>query len=406
MRSSVPIICAFLATALAQPSFTYEYHPGFIGAGNDVEKPQNMTIAEAKAHCASLSRCRAICFKGSNTTTGKVNSYFKSSAGVAGDKSWTTFLKVGNPRPPAKTLEVGNSKLILSLREDYFTVHSLNTSVGDLKYSFARPLDVSSVLPLCAHIGDVTIRTQAPTADADPLSWNTYSSINIAAKAKAIDCSGNCLAAQDITDMLAASTEEAGSAFPLKVIRSYETSADGNALVLAFNISATSAVRVGGLGFALPENPGHPPAGIEQTVWNDPHIGGEHGFVEFVRVVDDEATLLVTPENGYAKTTPFEAWRPMLEDLGNGDSYEWTVASAAWAAEWALNYQTPFVNMSDTVHGTPDMFPHAETPWPSTDGHTGVPLIEAAKVSNNTHTLPFARAALENGAPPPPRASP
>jgi hypothetical protein len=96
-------------------------------------------------------------------------------------------------------------------------------------------------------------------------------------------------------------------------------------------------------------------------------------------VVDDEATLLVTPEKGYAKTTPFEAWRPMLEDLGDGDAYEWTVASAAWAAEWAKNYQSPFVNMSDPIHGTPDMFPHAQTPWPSTDGHLGTPLIGAAK---------------------------
>ena len=45
---------------------------------------------------------------------------------------------------------------------------------------------------------------------------------------------------------------------------------------------------------ALPESPGHPPAGIETVVWNDPHVGHGHGFVEFVRVVDDEATLLVT----------------------------------------------------------------------------------------------------------------
>ena len=29
----------------------------------------------------------------------------------------------------------------------------------------------------------------------------------------------------------------------------------------------------------------------------------------------------------------------MLEDLGNGDSYEWVVASKAWAAEWATNRQ-------------------------------------------------------------------
>ena len=71
-----------------------------------------------------------------------------------------------------------------------------------------------------------------------------------------------------------------------------------------------------------------------QTVWNDPHIGGEHGFVEFVRVVDQEATLLVAPEKGHHKTTKLEAWRPMLEDIAGSNAWEWTVHSTAWAAEW------------------------------------------------------------------------
>lgn len=49
-----------------------------------------------------------------------------------------------------------------------------------------------------------------------------------------------------------------------------------------------------------------------------PHIGLDHGFVEYVRVVDDERTLLVVPErststSGASKEgqqTSFEAWRP------------------------------------------------------------------------------------------------
>ena len=86
---------------------------------------------------------------------------------------------------------------------------------------------------------------------------------------------------------------------------------------------------------ALPESEGHPPAGLRSVVWNDPHVGGDHGWVEFVRVVDDEAALIVTPEPG----TPLEAWRPMLEDLGSGDSYEWSVASMAYAPEWEKSTQ-------------------------------------------------------------------
>ena len=92
---------------------------------------------------------------------------------------------------------------------------------------------------------------------------------------------------------------------------------------------------------------------------------GESG-VEFVRVVDDEATLLVTAED--PKTTGFEAWRPMLEDLGAGNSWEWLVASATWADEWSRSTQYPFLNMSESCHGTPDEFPNATTPWPATDG--------------------------------------
>ena len=30
-----------------------------------------------------------------------------------------------------------------------------------------------------------------------------------------------------------------------------------------------------------------------------------------------------------------------MEELGSGDAYEWTVASSAWADEWATNRQSP-----------------------------------------------------------------
>ena len=102
-------VCGVLAAAFgsAAPAYTYKYHTGFIGAGNDAEEPQNMTVAAAKAHCSALPRCRGICYQGSNTTTDVVHVYFKSSAGAGGSSSWTTFLKQGVLRPPAKTLDVG-----------------------------------------------------------------------------------------------------------------------------------------------------------------------------------------------------------------------------------------------------------------------------------------------------------
>ena len=96
-------------------------------------------------------------------------------------------------------------------------------------------------------------------------------------------------------------------------------------------------------------------------VWNDPHIGGEHGFVEFVRVVDEESTLLVAPEAGHHKSTKLEAWRPMLEDIAGTSAWEWTVHSTAWAAEWAVGAQLPFLNMSAGTQGSPPMFPDPKT---------------------------------------------
>ena len=34
---------------------------------------------------------------------------------------------------------------------------------------------------------------------------------------------------------------------------------------------------------------------IEQSVWNDPHVGLDHGFVEWARVVVDEQVMLAVP---------------------------------------------------------------------------------------------------------------
>jgi hypothetical protein len=164
------------------------------------------------------------------------------------------------------------------------------------------------------------------------------------------------LAAHDITTIIKASSDPNDSfKFPLTVIRSYERTADGAGLVMRFNLTNPSAVaiEIGGLGFAMPEAPGNPPKGIETTVWNDPHVGGDHGFVEFVRVVDDEKTLLVVPvagspsglSDGASTTTtttttaPLEAWRPILEDLGGSPTWEWCVHSKAWAEDWAKSAQ-------------------------------------------------------------------
>lgn len=299
----------------------------------------------------------------------------------------STFAKEGVVTPPAASLAVGGtSDLVVELRQDSFTVQSLNHTKANTPYSFSRPLRQASVLPLCSHLGDITIRLQKES-ETSPSSWSTYGS-NALGKADVLPATAPVLAAQDISNLLAGSAGPTDMKFPLKVVRSYESSKDGKALVMRFKFTnaGSDAVRIGGLGFAMPEAPGDPPKGIETTVWNDPSIGGDHGFVEFVRVVDDERTMLVVAEDGFESKTTFEAWRPVLEDLGGGDVWEWAVHSAAWADEWKVGAQFPFMNMSASTHGKPDMFPNAKTPWPSCDGHEGVPVSDEASFPWNAPT--------------------
>jgi hypothetical protein len=131
------------------------------------------------------------------------------------------------------------------------------------------------------------------------------------------------------------------------------------------------------MGFPMPEAPGHPPSGIESSVWCEAHIGGDHGFVEYVRVVDDEATLLVTAEKGHHHATKMEAWRPLMEDdTTGGVNYEWTVYSDAWATEWACNQQAPFMEIPSKYRS---FYPNATTPWPCADGTDSMPRLSSAQ---------------------------
>ena len=86
---------------------------------------------------------------------------------------------------------------------------------------------------------------------------------------------GKVLAAHDITPILRNSAANGSHyAFPLNVVRAYEVSGDGQALVIRFDISlpatAKGPVEIGGLGFPMPEVPGHAPSGIETSLWASP----------------------------------------------------------------------------------------------------------------------------------------
>ena len=121
---------------------------------------------------------------------------------------------------------------------------------------------------------------------------------------------------------------------------------------------------------------------MNASVNADPHIGGAHGFDEFVRVVEDQATLLVTAEE---PTTPFENWRPMLESGGGAN--EWLAHSGAWAEEWAANTQAPFLNVSEELAKLyPAFTRQPQTPWPCAYGQRTMPRVAAASRPWNTPT--------------------
>ena len=255
--------------------YDYEWQEGFIGAGSDVLPPANTTVKEALARCDADARCRGITYRGDQNAT-KADVYWKMSDGVSKTAGWSAWVKKakGGVTPPALIVSVGGtSRLELRLRESFYTVQNLSRS-GD-QWSFSRPLDDASVLPQAAHLGDLTIRLRNTSNGP----WTLYSTIGLGAFAEPIAFDpdspyaharradgGQLLAAQDITKLLASSapSSAAGTPFPLRVIRSYERSADGAGLIMRFNLSSTAAVpiEIGGLGMAMPESDGNPPGAL------------------------------------------------------------------------------------------------------------------------------------------------
>ena len=360
---------------------SYMYKDGYLASGHDAIPAEDLTVDEAKAKCATVDACIAITYKGANTTTAKVHVFFKVVAGpVSGNGTgWSTWLQHCGPAPPVQTIEVGgNSNLVIRLRQDTYTVQNLSRvqPTDDNQWSFTRPLEDNTAYPYMSLLGDISLRVQKES-DSDNRNWSFFTSSSLAASAVPLKVSLPVLEAQDITDLVNSSSSDS---LPVQVVRSYEKSSDGNALVIRFNLTCVSSdpIRLGGVGFALPESAGNPGKDIDNVVWNDPHIGGQHGFVEFVRIADDQATLLVVPADH--QTTPLEGWRPMLEDHGQGDAWEWLAISGAWAADWAENTQYPYLNMTPSMSNIyPKFAVNPQTPWPCGTGPHAMPKMPAAK---------------------------
>lgn len=117
-------------------------------------------------------------------------------------------------------------------------------------------------------------------------------------------------AAADITAAVLPAPPQLPGPPPLRVTRAYEAHAATRSLVIRWTLanSAASRVRIGGLGFSLPADANTAGMQLEQIArtssFVDPHIGGQRGFAEWVRVTGNRS-MLVMPHTSNAH---LEAW--------------------------------------------------------------------------------------------------
>ena len=336
--------------------------------------------------------------------------------------------------------------LHVELYDNVFTVSSLNVSTG--AYEAWSNANNFSFVPQnnppsrgCHNFGDLTFRVRPVGFEA----WGFFSSAAAngtitAAEVKQEDNdqqfsgvrSSDVIISHDITALIeqdiSKSIKPFGDHSPLRVIRSWKrvTSSTraskgitsnailntksgldvdkaGEYLVLQFDLTNhyTLPIEIGGLGFSMPAA-GPPQAdtvNIQQAVWNDPHIGQDHGWVEWVRIVDDERLLLAVPEFSISTTrinssnrtlddyqiSKFEAWRPILENTCGNSIWEYTVFSKAWAEEWQFSRQFPFLYMAGFLNET-KMWPNPKTPWPAWHSHETVPVTDHSARSGFSET--------------------
>ena len=373
-----PALTKRLPSALApRPGmFTYAYQPGFWEDGNDLGQVQVDTLQAACDACTAVTLCRGFTYDNSRgglngTITAKTTVFLKKVGPCAGRRggcevnttlpAWATWLKGAKAGPPASVIRAGG--LAVALRADTFTAQWVNLSSGQhTNYSFVPPLTDGSALPLVHHLGDITLRVRAAGSSGGYDYFSSAFGPGAASAVPAAKLRPEELAAHDITALLAATNLEGAStgashgtlpprpSLPLAVRRAYLKSSEGGggSLVVSFEVTntATSAVEIGALGMSVPT-----------AVSQDAHIGGDHGWVEWLRVhVNDAleldqscivaAPLIQRDNNSGAKATGgggggFEAYRPILEFGGGG--FELTAHSRAWADEWRNNQQWPFM---------------------------------------------------------------
>ena len=359
---------------IAAGKYVYTFKDGFLPVGSDLGSLHITQPLQAAKACAALIACHGFTFShaGPNGTVNTSNP-FPTRALLKGgstgtttfnnDHGWVSWIKAAaKVSKPALSLTFDG--INIALREDTFAVQWINASGAN--YSFTPPLTPATALPLIQHLGDMTMRVRAAAGegaandDNKQPPWRYFATAWGAMSAKAtalpLNPSRRERASHDVTPLLAATNasillqpsmrlpappSEWHGAPPLRVTRAYRdpkktsssSSSAGFELTFTLTNVVTHAIEIGSFGMATPAAEGG--AGtLKKNVAIDAHIGGDHGWVEWVRVVVDERCMIATPLLSASSTrSSLEAWRPIFEfGVGHGMGGESAVAVFVYAS--------------------------------------------------------------------------
>lgn len=245
-------------------------------------------------------------------------------------------------QPPAtdnRPATLGVEQGVVSFSTPNFDLELLKSSqtVSSLRTTDAEKFDFTPHQLLAKrdkdgyyHLGDLNFRLKTGTDG----QWESISTAAKRASVKSLTPENkNTLTAADLANTLP-------EKLPLQVIRYWEK--EGNGLVLRFELKNKSnqSVEIGALGIPLIFNNNFDGKELDQaheeTVFFDPYIGMDAGYLQVVRLNGHAPVMLVVPHG----ETPFEAYRPLNDDpTPRGTTFEgfheWMVSSKAYAeTEW------------------------------------------------------------------------
>lgn len=224
----------------------------------------------------------------------------------------------------------GTPNFTLELLKSSQTVSSLRTTDAE-KFEFT-PHDLLSKRNKNGyyHLGDLNFRIKTGANG----QWESFSTAANRASVKSLTPENETiLAVADLANTLPESSL-------LQVIRYWEKAGNGLALRFELKNISNQPVEIGALGIPMIFNNNFDEKELDQaheeTVFFDPYIGQDAGYLQVVRLNGHAPVMLVVP---YGKT-PFEAYRPLTDDpTPQGTTFEgfheWMVNSKAFAEnEW------------------------------------------------------------------------